>query len=90
MPMLRPLSSASSNIASFGLSTGNGAVRATASIASPNAEQVNSSPSAPMPRTYSDSAAKRWNIAGVRFSVLARSRDSELSRTLTRSASGQN
>ncbi len=47
-PSRPPPVSAASNIASLGLSTGTGCSRATASIASPKAEQVNRMPRAPI------------------------------------------
>jgi len=49
-PILRPLVTACSIIASFGLSTGIGAcARATASMQGPKAEQVNRIASEPVP-----------------------------------------
>ena len=50
-PMRLPAASASASIASLGLSTGIGTAAAQASIAGPNAEQVNRMASAPQPCT---------------------------------------
>ena len=73
MPIRQPIANAASNIASLGLSTGIGARAPAASIASPNAEQVNRMPAAPSAnavfRQRNDAARHRLGQDAVALAV---------------------
>jgi hypothetical protein len=76
-------------MASLGLSTGIGVARATASMASPKAEQVYKIASMPMPVTYSARATMRCFNAALSVPARARSVLNASSSTLNVSASVQ-